>query len=417
MKKQKRESRKKICVLGLGYIGLPTACYFAQAGFRVVGVDIDSKKLHNLKKGILPFQEHGLSELFLKARKNMEFSSLCVPADVFIIAVPTPLTKDKKCELSYVIRASEMITSVLENGNVIVLESTVSPRCCADILKPIFDKAKKKYFLAHCPERAIPGSTLYEMVHDDRVVGGIDRESTKRTVALYNSFVKGDIHETDATTAEVVKVAENTYRDVNIALANELALISENFDINAWEVIKLANLHPRVNIHLPGPGVGGHCIPIDPWYLTEKYPQSKIVKTARILNDSMPAYVVDRVQEEVRTVGPLNNVGILGVAYKKNVDDSRESPAEYIWELLQKQGYAVKAADPFVKNFSHELDSEKEVLSLADAVILVTDHDAYKKIDFSKYPNIKLVFDTRNLYQGKIKGKGRLITLGVSNQI
>lgn len=407
-----KKGNKKICVLGMGYIGLPTACFFAKAGFKVIGVDIDAQRVEKLNEGILPFSENGLLQLFKTARKNMAFASTIEPADVFIIAVPTPLTKDKKCELSYVIRASQMIASVLGNNNLVVLESTVSPRCCRDILKPIFDKTKKNYSLAHCPERAIPGSTLYEMVHDDRVVGGIDKESTKRTVDLYRSFVKGNIHETDATSAEVVKVSENTYRDVNIALANELARISENLGINVWEVIKLANLHPRVNIHLPGPGVGGHCIAIDPWYLTEQYPQSKIIKTARLLNDSAPAYVVEKLEKECER-SKIEKIGILGVAYKKNVDDPREAPAEHIVQLLEEKTHDVRCTDPYVKNFSKKLYPQNDVLPWADAVILVTDHDVYKKINFARYPNIKLVFDTRNLYAGRIKGKARLITLGV----
>jgi UDP-N-acetyl-D-mannosaminuronic acid dehydrogenase len=409
----RKENKKRVCVLGMGYIGLPTACFFAKAGFRVIGVDINEKRVVGLQKGKLPFQENGLPDLFRKARKNTVFTSVIEPANIFIIAVPTPLTKDKKCELSHVISAARMIASVLENGNLIVLESTVSPLTCANTLKSIFDKTGKRYFLSHCPERAIPGGTLYEMEHDDRVVGGIDLQSTKRTVDLYRSFVKGNMYETDATTAEVVKVSENTYRDVNIAFANELARICENLEVNVWEAIKLANLHPRVNIHWPGPGVGGHCIAIDPWYLTEQYPQSKIIKQARILNDSMPEFVVKKFEKEGDK--RIHKVGIFGVAYKKNIDDPREAPAGYIVQLLEKKAYTVRCADPYVKNFQKKLYRQNDVLSWADAVILVTDHDLYKNINFARYPNIKLVYDTRNLYNGKIKGKAKIVTLGVTS--
>jgi len=409
---KKIEKRDKICVLGMGYIGLPTACFFAKAGFRVVGIDINEGKIKDLRQGVLPFKEKGLPQLFLAARKNMQFSTAVVPADVFIIAVPTPISKDKRANLSYVKKATLAITEVLDEGNLVVLESTVSPRCCLDIIKPILDKSGRKYFLTHCPERAIPGDTLHEMVHDDRIVGGIDERSTKLTAALYRFFVKGNIHETDASTAEVAKVAENTYRDVNIAFANEFARICEGLGVNTWEAIRLANLHPRVNIHSPGPGVGGHCISQDPWFLIESYPSSKIVKQARVLNDSMPAYVVERLNREKGKVR-IKKVGVLGVAYKKNVDDSRESPAGHIYTLLGKKGYSVKCTDPYVKKFIRTLHAQKDLLSWADAVILVTDHDAYKKIDFSKYPDIKLVFDTRNLFRGKIKGEAKLITLGV----
>jgi len=398
----------KICVLGLGYMGLPTASLFATHNYEVVGVDIDEQKVASLNQGKCPFEEPGLDELFKKAHEGGHFKATTQieSADVFIIAVPTPLT-EKKAELKYVKSATEMISGVLKEGNLVVLESTVSPRTCVDVIKPILDKVTPNYLLSHCPERAIPGNTMYEIVHNDRIIGGFDEESTKFTVKLYESFVKGEIFTTDITTAETCKLMENTFRDANIALANEFAKICDELGIDVWEATYLANRHPRVNILQPGPGVGGHCLAVDPWFLTEKSSTAKLIPAARAINDSMPAYTVEQLQKKLN---PPAIIGVLGVAYKKNVDDARETPAQGIIQSLKEKGYEVMATDPYINDFTEELFPLNEVLEKSTGIILVTDHDDYKEIDFEKFTNIKTIMDTRNTLQN-LKSDDRYFTL------
>ena len=282
---------KKICVLGLGYIGLPTALLFAQK-FTVVGVDINEKIITTLNKGSLPFVEKGLEKLYHKGRKNFTATTTIEPADAFIIAVPTPLEESLKiADLQFVRHAAEMIAPHLKRGNLVILESTVPPCTSENVVLPILEKhgVKKDEFLyVHCPERAIPGNTLFEMINNDRIIGGINHDSSHVAKELYASFVKGNLLITDTKTAEFVKLMENTSRDVNIALANEFAKIASDMHINVWEAINLANRHPRVKILQPGPGVGGHCIAIDPWFLTETSINAQMISLARTINDSMP---------------------------------------------------------------------------------------------------------------------------------
>ncbi len=372
----------KIAVFGLGYMGIPTAALLATNGHKVLGVDINIKRVEDIQNGICPFQEKGLPELIKKAKKsgNLSASTKAQNADAFLIAVPTP-EKNHKADLGYVKNATKAIAKVLQDNNLVILESTVSPNACKNIIKPILDKSGKRYMLSHCPERAIPGNTIYEIVHNDRTIGGLTKEAAEKTKKIYKSFVKGKIHLTDITTAECCKLIENTYRDINIAYANTILKLSEELEFNAKEAIKLANYHPRVNIMKPGPGVGGHCIPIDPWFLTEKTKNNKLIKTARKINDSMPAFWVKKLEKKIQELKIKNpKVGILGVAYKPNVDDARETPAEKIIDLILKKRFEVKATDPHVKNFSKPLFSLKDVQSWADILMITTEHREYEKV-------------------------------------
>lgn len=395
---------KKICVFGLGYIGLPTACLLASTGYKVVGLDLDKNKISKLKNKKLPFNEPGLNGLFEKAFENISFTLVPEPADVFVISVPSPLTNNKKPDLSFVRQAVTEINKVIKDGNLVIIETTVPVGTTEKVVLPILKKGHNKYkiFLAHAPERAIPGKTIKEMIENDRVIGGINKDSSELTKKIYSSFVKGEIYLTDAATAEIVKLIENTYRDINIAFANELAKLCEGIGVNVWEAIKLANLHPRVNIHLPGPGVGGHCISIDPWFLLKKGRNgTKVIRMAREINDSMPEHIVKRVTEMIREISnPI--VTILGVAYKANVDDWRETPALKIIKLARKNGWEVKIHDPLVKDFPYKIENDFNKATIgSDCLILVTNHDFYNNINPAEIKNMrnKNIFDSRNLIE------------------
>lgn len=401
-------SNKKICVVGLGYIGLPTACLLARAGHAVIGVDVNEERVNILKNRKTPFPEPGLPELFKSAFKNIQFSTKPVSADAFIISVPTPTTENKKPDLTYVKSASKSVSEVVKDGNLVVLESTVPPGTSEKIVLPILLRGKKKgtrIYVSHAPERAIPGRTITEMVENDRAIGGIDPDSTALTMEIYSSFVKGKIHPTDATTAELVKLIENTFRDVNIAFANELARLCESIGVDVWEARKLANLHPRVNIHSPGPGVGGHCISVDPWFLVRRgNAGTEMIKLSRKINDSMPAFVVERVAEMLAGVkNPV--VTILGVAYKGNVDDWRETPALEIIELAEKRGWKVKIHDPLVSTFPFRVGKDfKKAVQGSDCLIIVADHSLYEDVDPANIRGMrsKRIFDSRNLIDGSV---------------
>jgi len=375
----------KICVLGLGYIGLPTACLFANANHKVVGVDLNQELVEKLNKKELPFEEKGLADLFARAMSNMVFETEVGDADVFVIAVPTPLDKElKMADLKHVRTAAEMIYPHLSIDNLVITESTVPPGTCDRLLVPILEKsglkASKEFSLAHCPERAIPGNSIYEMVHNDRIIGGIDSKSTEKAKSVYSSFVKGNLYLTDAITAEFVKLMENTYRDINIALANEFAQIAEECGVNVWAAIALANKHPRVNILKPGPGVGGHCIAIDPWFLTENTTRCRIVSLAREINEGMPNHTLRIVKSMLEDVSnPV--IKVLGVAYKGGVEDIRETPALKLIKLAENEGYSVKVHDPYVKTFEYMILGLKEAVKDSDCIVLITDHPEFKELD------------------------------------
>lgn len=381
-------------VIGLGYIGLPTALLIAESGVAVHGVDVDVKKVNSLKADRLYFSEPGLMDLFLKAKNNFSVSEKPQAADVHLIAVPTPQNQGK-VDLKYVISALESLRDYVKNGDLIIVESTIGPLDCREKIAPMIQAWNKRIYFAHCPERAIPGTTIHEMIFNDRIIGAQDRNAKKKCLELYKRFVKGSLLITDPTTAAISKLMENTYRSVNIALANEFAQLVEDLHCDVWEAISLANRHPRVSIHSPGPGVGGHCIPIDPWFFVEHSEKSNLlIEHALKINDEMPSYIVHRaiqLADEHLTKKPV--FGVLGLSYKKNVDDMRESPAFPIIKLLEKQG-KVLCSDPHVKNtISEPLEN---VLQRANSIIVVTDHDIFKSIKFKKYQNIQVIFDTRN---------------------
>jgi UDP-N-acetyl-D-mannosaminuronic acid dehydrogenase len=396
--------KQKLCVLGLGYIGLPTAAVFANNGFDVIGVDVDARVVKTLNQGNLHIEEPGLRTLVAAAVRSGNFRAVGTPveADVFIIAVPTPVTADKRADLSYVEAAAHAIVPYLRPDSLVILESTSPPRTTADVVAPILSESGleigRELFVAHCPERVLPGRILKELIENDRVVGGITPHCADRAKALYSAVVDGKIHRTTATTAEMVKVMENTFRDVNIALANELALISQELDVNAWEVIDLANRHPRVNIHAPGPGVGGHCISVDPWFLVEKAPeQAKIVAMARHINDRMPDMVAELIMTLLSGIDSPK-VAVMGVAFKGNVDDTRESPATEVIAHLKANGVEVAVYDPRVQRYHLPLSTLESAFGGADCAVLLADHSEYRQLDLPRIRQLmrtSQVLDTR----------------------
>ena len=322
----------QICVIGLGYIGLPTASTFAANGINVVGVDVNDQILATLQAGQLHIVEPGLHEVFQKAVQSgrLTFQDHPVESQAYIIAVPTPFMDGKKADMRYVVSAAESILPVLKPGALVVLESTSPPRTTCDLLIPILErtglKAGRDFLLAYSPERVLPGQILRELVENARVIGGITPESALAGRDLYATFVRGEIVQTDATTAEMVKLMENTYRDINIAIANEFARLADRFGVDIWEAIGIASKHPRVKILNPGPGVGGHCISVDPWFLVEAAPDlTPLVHTAREVNDSQPHFVMDWMEKKL---GSLRGKKILalGLSYKPDVDDFPREP-------------------------------------------------------------------------------------------
>ncbi|MGM0405336.1 MAG: nucleotide sugar dehydrogenase [Thermoplasmatota archaeon] len=391
----------KINVLGLGYIGLPTALLLARSGHQVIGVDIDEKKIDILNKGKLPFNEPGLEELYDNAKDNFEAKEEPEEGDVFIIAVPTPLDRTiNVADLNAVINATEMIYPVMKKDNLVILESTVPPGTSENLVLPILKKSgleEDEFFLVHSPERAIPGETLKEMIENDRVIGGLTTEGANKAKEVYSSFSEGHIFITDIKMAEMVKLMENTFRDVNIALANEFSRIAEDIGIDVWKTIDLANNHPRVDILRPGPGVGGHCIAVDPLFLTANSTTGKMINLAREINDSMPNFVLSLIRKKTDGIDhPI--ISIFGVAYKGNVDDTRETPAKKIIRLALNEGYQVRCYDPHVQEFDHELFDLDDSVKNSDCILIVTDHDEFKDIDPKRLKmNNKNIIDTRNI--------------------
>src|SRR5215472_8571719 len=398
----------KVSVLGLGYIGLPTAAMLALGGHDVSGFDVSPRVRAGLRNGADHVADPEVRALAVEALATGRFAVAdeIERSNAYIICVPTPNAVDGRPDLTYVHDATAAIAPLLRKGDLVILESTVPPgtmdRVVAGALRE-HDVSPDDVLLAHCPERVIPGAIVRELRENSRIMGGRTPAAARASKDLYASFVQADMFETDCTTAELVKVIENTFRDVNIALANELALLCEELGIDAWEAISLANKHPRVNILQPGPGVGGHCIPIDPHFLADANPfLTELIQTARRVNARMPNHVVRRIRELVPESEGAPKIALLGASYKANVDDSRESPTEKIDELLREHGYDTAIYDPVASGFKRPLSPTLEsALDGADALVLVVDHDAFRTIDPSVVARSmrgRIVIDARNQF-------------------
>ncbi len=387
-------------VVGLGYMGLPTALLLAQSKIKVFGYDIDTDKIQKLNEGMLPFEEKGLIDLFHQAEDFFHPIETLSSSDAFILTLPTPINQDKSCDISFVLTAVHAIAQVLKDGDLVILESTVAPGTTMNQVKPILEKTGKRFFLSYVSEKAIPGNTLQEMQENQRVIGGMNEASAIKTKELYERFVTSCIHITDCTTAETVKLLENTYRDVNIALANELSIRLSQLGVNTWEAIRLANFHPRVNLHQPGPGVGGHCIAIDPWFLVND--QTPLIHEARRINDHMPEMIGSMVEQFLENISDATII-LLGVAYKGNVDDDRESPAYAIKKDLESKGFIVHLYDPLIKHKELVSNELEKVTKNADCLVLVTDHSLFSSLDPSQFSQMrtKKLIDTRNMLNHK----------------
>lgn len=401
-----------VCVIGLGYIGLPTASVFASAGVSVTGVDNNPRVVNSLRRGEVHIHEPGLTEVVTTVLREgaLKIASAPVEADAFIIAVPTPFSDNKKADLSYVRSAAESILPVLRRGNLVVLESTSPPLTTQQLVMPILErsglKAGEDFLLAYSPERVLPGQIMKELVENARVIGGINEASAKAGRDLYQKIVRGEIVLTDATTSEMVKLMENTYRDVNIAIANEFSRLAERFGVDIWEAIAIANRHPRVRILNPGPGVGGHCISVDPWFLVETAPDiTPLIRAAREVNDAQPDFVIETLKKLIPELKG-QRVAALGLAYKPDVDDLRESPAIKVALELAAAGAIVTAFEPFKPD--HEVAGVKMARSLeeaihdADVLLLLVGHTQFKALDPAVIAHLtpaRLALDTVNGWQ------------------
>jgi UDP-N-acetylglucosamine 2-epimerase (non-hydrolysing) len=376
-----------IAVVGLGYMGLPIASLLAQAGYKVTGIDLNKDKVEAINRAQCPFNELGLPALITKVVSQGYLTARTeIPSsDIYLVAVPTPhkdVSQGKRCDRSYVFSAVDAIAKVAKDGQTVIVESTISPQTSLAVTER-FKQAGLTLDVVHCPERAIPGATLHELVNNDRIIGASSKFAQQKVKTIYQSFVKGEIFLTDLTTAECIKLVENTSRDVGIAFANELSQVCEELGVDVFEVIRLANRHPRVNILTPGPGVGGHCIPIDPWFLVEHTKAGAFVRLARAINDERPHIVAQKTLDLLASVKG-QKIGILGVAYKADVDDCRESPAAAMLEHFEQAGIEVCYHDPFVPTWNcARIASLNEIQAWADVLILVTDHDCYREAEIT----------------------------------
>ncbi|WP_019482979.1 UDP-N-acetyl-D-mannosamine dehydrogenase [Arthrobacter sp. TB 23] len=409
----------KVAVIGLGYIGLPTAAILATNGIRVVGVDVNQETVDSVNRGEVPFVEPDLRVHVsgAVAQGNLSASTETPAADVFIVAVPTPFNDDKSADLSYIESAARNIAPKLAGGELIILESTSPPGATIHLgeyliaLRPDLslngESGRPQILVAHCPERVLPGRVMIELVTNDRIIGGITREAAEKSKVLYEVFCKGEIHLTDATTAEMSKLVENSYRDVNIAFANELSMVSKRLGVDIWELISLANHHPRVNILSPGPGVGGHCIAVDPWFVIDAAPDlTNLMRAARQVNDGMPFHVVEEVTQAVlRVDNPI--VAFLGLSYKANIDDLRQSPAVDIVKRYAQNNLSVdiRLVEKHIDNIPQVLRVHPNIRhqeldgALADAnvVVLLVDHSEFTEVSLSSLVG-KKVIDTRGVW-------------------
>ncbi len=397
-------ARRKVCVIGLGYIGLPTASLLGTKGYDVLGIDISPSVVETINSGKVHIVEPDLDVLVRSAVQSgrLKASTQIAEADIFIIAVPTPFKDNYQPDLSFIERATEELAKHIRPGNLVILESTSPVGTTADVvaegLKASGLEVGKDIYVAHCPERVLPGRILTELVENDRIVGGINDASTEVAADFYQEFVRGEVLRTSAGTAEMAKLVENSFRDVNIAFANELSMICDRIGVNVWEVIALANKHPRVNILRPGPGVGGHCIAVDPWFIVAKTPnEARLIRTAREVNDNKPDWVVSRVTAAAaRFKKPV--IACLGLAFKADVDDFRMSPALEITRRLRDAGIAdLLVCEPNIRRHPEfDLVSLEEATERADIVVVLVDHRPFRKLRSMDLKE-KIVIDTRGM--------------------
>ncbi len=413
----------KLCVIGLGYVGLPTAAVFASRGLDVLGVDVNAETVATINAGKVHIVEPDLDILVngAVATGKLRASEVPAPADAFIIAVPTPFTEDRKPDLKYLDAAADSLAPVLKSGDMVIIESTspvgttenFSARLAAnrpDLSFPHDAGDTSDIRVAHSPERVLPGQVLIELTRNDRVVGGITSHCAERAAALYKLAVEGQCLLTTARTAELVKLAENAYRDVSIAFANELANVSDTLDINPWEAIRLANHHPRVNILNPGPGVGGHCIAVDPWFIVDSAPDdTNLIRAARGVNDGRPARIAAAVSAASRGIDSPR-IACLGLSYKADIDDLRESASIAVVETLANDGFDVWVVEPHVtalpktlNAFSNvRLATLNEAMDTCQVVTLLTDHREFREMDHARLSN-KRVIDSRGAWNGEAR--------------
>ncbi len=397
-------------VIGLGYIGLPTALMLSSHGVEVVGTDYNRDLVATLQNGQTTFKEDGIDELFEKAVKaGISFTTEYQRTDTYIVSVPTPYDKfTKKVDAKYVVDAVKKVIEVAPKGATIVIESTISPGTIKNYIRPVIENAGfiigKDFHLVHAPERIIPGNMVYELLHNNRTIGADDPETGEKIKKLYSSFCQGEIVVTDIQTAEMTKVVENTYRAVNIAFANELAKICRYAGMDVYEIIKICNMHPRVNILQPGPGVGGHCISVDPWFLVGDYPRiAKVIDESMKTNDEMPEFVLNRIYEimQQRGIKDPNRVGLYGLTYKENVDDIRESPTLQLLENQRRNlAHELKVYDPLIDNdvIENQYHDFDKFLNDIDMIVIMVGHEHIRG-NLEKIKG-KIVLDTRRVTGG-----------------
>ncbi|MBW5438039.1 UDP-N-acetyl-D-mannosamine dehydrogenase [Bradyrhizobium canariense] len=410
---------QKICVIGLGYIGLPTSALIASRGLQVIGVDTKEYVVRTVGSGAIHISEPDLDGLVSKVVSSgaLTVSSKPQPADVFIIAVPTPIDSDNRPDLSNVNAAVETILDLLVPDNLVILESTspigttegIAKRisdCRPDLRIGINGSEEGAVYVAYCPERVLPGRILSELINNDRCIGGITPACARRAQRFYKMFVRGACVATTARAAELVKLTENAFRDTNIAFANELSLICDRFDINVWEVIDIANRHPRVNVLRPGPGVGGHCIAVDPWFIIDSAPDlARVMRTSREVNNAKTRSIIERAEALIDD-HPYANVACCGLTFKANVDDLRESPAmEIAIHLAKKYGERIKAVEPNLRRLPPELAEYEigflnidEALRVCEIALLLVDHDEFRMIPLAERRHLDVI-DTRGIWQ------------------
>ncbi|MDN7134502.1 UDP-N-acetyl-D-mannosamine dehydrogenase [Pseudidiomarina terrestris] len=411
-----------VSVIGLGYIGLPTSAIFAKQGMQVIGVDVNQQAVDTINNGDIHIVEPGLRDVVASAVKSglLRATTQPEPADAFVMAVPTPFTDDKTADLSYIEAAAKSLAPALRAGNLIILESTSPVGTTEQLERWLQDARPDLTFpathgdaadiqLAYCPERVLPGKVMEELVNNDRVIGGLSPKASKQAAELYKVFLKGDCLLTNARTAEMAKLTENSFRDVNIAFANELSLVCDELGINVWDLIRLANHHPRVNILQPGPGVGGHCIAVDPWFIVSSAPeQARLIRTAREVNDHKPNWVINKVKAKVASLDkpPAElTIACLGLAFKANIDDLRESPALSIaQQLANSHPGRTLVVEPNIKRLpehfaSAELSELTSALEQADVIVLLVDHEPFKAITRAQLDG-KVWVDTKGLIDG-----------------